>query len=93
MLYDVTMCVGDTCPIKKYCHRCTAPVYGRQDFFGSMPFDVLAKKCGSFIKNEAYFEHIRVKAYEIWQKSEVRTESPTHYWQLAEDDFFANIPG
>lgn len=90
---DITLCVGGACPIKKFCQRCTAPVYGRQDFFGSMPFDISAKSCSFFIKNEAYFEHVRLKAYEVWQKSEAPAESPDHYWQLAEEDFSINIPG
>jgi hypothetical protein len=90
MSNDITLCAGGTCPIKNFCHRCTSEVYGRQDFFSSMPFDVLAKKCSFFLKNEAYFEHIRLMAYEIWQKSENSFESPDYYWRLAEEEFLLN---
>jgi hypothetical protein len=91
MPYYITLCAGDPCPIKQFCHRYTTEIYGRQDFFSSLPFDISTKTCSCFLRNEAYFEHIRLKAYELWQKSEKPIQNANHYWQLAEEAFFMDL--
>ncbi|WP_394994051.1 hypothetical protein, partial [Emticicia sp.] len=87
MPYDITLCAGGDCPIKQFCNRHTAEILGRQDFFGSIPFDFFNKNCSFFIKNDNYFGHIRLKAFEIWEMSLNQSQNSLQYWQLAEEAF------
>ncbi|CAH0995391.1 hypothetical protein EMA8858_01512 [Emticicia aquatica] len=91
MPYEITLCAGGDCPIKQYCYRHTAEILGRQDFFGSVPFDYTTKKCYYFLKNEAYFEQIRKNAYKIWENNGKPDNSSVSHWQLAEEVFFLSL--
>ena len=91
MPHDITLCAGGDCPLKQFCYRHTAEVLGKQNFFGSLYFDFSTKNCPFFIKNDAYFGHIRLKAFTIWELDKQPDKNTKHYWQLAEDDFFLNI--
>jgi hypothetical protein len=48
MSFDVTLCAGGDCPIKQNCHRFTAVRLGRQDFFGSPPYNFATQSCEYF---------------------------------------------
>lgn len=91
MPYDITLCAGGDCPIKNFCHRHTAEVLGRQDFFGTPPFDFSTKKCAYFLRNEAFFQHIRKKAFKIWELSDKSQNNSTTHWEQAEADFFGSL--
>jgi hypothetical protein len=91
MPYDITLCAGGDCPIQQFCHRNTAEIIGRQDFFGSLPFNFSEKKCTYFLKNEAYFEYIRKKAYEIWKRNNEQKDNSLSHWQVAEDEFLSSL--
>ncbi|MFY7888643.1 MAG: DUF2934 domain-containing protein [Spirosomataceae bacterium] len=91
MSYDITLCGGGDCPLKHFCYRNTAEVLGRQNFFGSMPFDMTTKSCEFFIKNEAYFKEIRERAYFLWKSGKLSDGNAVEYWQEAERRFFDEI--
>jgi hypothetical protein len=91
MPYDITLCAGGDCPIKNFCHRHTAEVLGRQDFFGTLPFNFSSKKCTYFLRNEAYFEYIRKKAFKIWELSDKSANNSTTNWEQAEEEFFSSL--
>jgi hypothetical protein len=88
MPYDITMCGGGDCPIKKLCYRYTAEIEGRQDFFGSIPFDFALNNCEHFWKDAQVDAKIRLRAYQIWESSgrNPHADSVTH-WQQAEREF------
>ncbi|MDX2302832.1 MAG: DUF2934 domain-containing protein [Microscillaceae bacterium] len=60
---DIILCFGGDCPLRKNCFRYTAEILGRQDFFGSPPFDEAKQSCTYWWSNEA---QIRAMAYLIW---------------------------
>jgi hypothetical protein len=91
MSYDITLCGGGDCPLKHFCYRNTAEVLGRQNFFGSMPFDMTTKSCEFFIKNEAYFKEIRERAYFLWKSGKLSEGNALEYWHEAERRFFDEI--
>lgn len=62
---DIILCGGGNCPLKQNCYRNTAEVFGRQDFFGSLPFDFVANECVHFLTN---IEQVRKRAYYIWKE-------------------------
>lgn len=87
MPYDITMCAGGDCPIKKLCYRHNAEIEGRQDFFGNLPFNFVTNSCDSFWKDEVIDEKIRLRAYQNWESSGRHFGDSLMYWQQAEKDF------
>ena len=45
---DMTLCGGGDCPLKARCYRFRAVAYGRQSYFGRVPFVAETGKCDSF---------------------------------------------
>ncbi len=91
MAYDITLCGGGDCPLKHFCYRNTAEVLGRQNFFGSMPFDMATKKCDFFIKNDSYFQAIRDRAYFLWESGNRSEGRASEHWKEAERRFWDEI--
>jgi Protein of unknown function (DUF2934) len=87
MPYDITMCAGGDCPIKKLCYRHNAEIEGRQDFFGNIPFDFNKNTCDSFWKDAIVYEKIRSKAYQIWVANGRYFGNDLENWQKAEKEF------
>jgi Protein of unknown function (DUF2934) len=87
MPYDITMCAGEGCPIKKLCYRHNAEIEGRQDFFGNLPFDFSKNSCDSFWKDIMVYEKIRFRAYQIWESEERVFGQDLAHWQQAEKEF------
>jgi Protein of unknown function (DUF2934) len=87
MPYDITMCVGGDCPIKKLCYRHNAEIEGRQDFFGNLPFDFTKNSCDSFWKDTMVYEKIRLRAYQIWESDRRILGEDVAHWQQAEKEF------
>ncbi len=65
-MYDMCMCGGKDCPLKNDCYRFTGEVLGRQDFFGSAPYDLITQSCEHFYENS---QQIAKLAYIIWEKN------------------------
>ncbi|OUL30553.1 hypothetical protein BV378_03445 [Nostoc sp. RF31YmG] len=86
MPYDITMCPGQNCPIKQDCYRFTAEILGRQDFFGTDPYSFTTNSCDYFISNRPDDDKIRLKAYEIWQKSGYSDGNSVEHWLQAEKE-------
>ncbi len=80
------MCIGQKCPVKENCLRYTGTVYGRQDFFGSLPFNFEKNLCDFFIDERPTSEQISELAYLYWQKSGTPTGSDNEFWLKAEND-------
>ncbi len=78
---DITLCGGGTCPIKSKCYRYTAEVFGRQDFFGSLPFDFAKNLCEHFLENT---EQVKKQAYFIWLAQGKPEGQETAHWEEAE---------
>ena len=91
MPHDITLCAGGDCPLKQFCYRHTTEVLGKQNFYGSLNFDFSTKNCPFFIRNDAYFVHIRIKAFNIWANSDKTSQNSKLYWQIAEEEFFQNL--
>lgn len=91
MPHDITLCAGGDCPLQQFCYRYTTEVLGKQNFFGSLNFDFTTKNCSFFIRNDAYFGHIRLKAFKIWETDKQPNKTSKHYWQLAEEEFLLNL--
>lgn len=78
---DITLCGGGNCPLKQNCYRYTAEVFGRQDFFGSLPFDFAANECVHFLDN---IEQVRKQAYYIWKEKGSPEGQTEAIWAEAE---------
>ncbi|MES2518426.1 MAG: DUF2934 domain-containing protein [Bacteroidota bacterium] len=92
MPYDITMCGGGDCPIKRLCYRHNAEIEGRQDFFGSIPFDFSTNTCQSFWKDIQVDEQIRLRAYQIWEShGRLHSDDTLSHWQQAENEFLGII--
>jgi hypothetical protein len=69
-MLDITLCSGHRCPLKNQCYRFRAKAYGRQDGFGSAPYDHTTASCSEFydIAQLAPTDaQIRTNAYHAWQ--------------------------
>ena len=78
------MCSGGDCPQKENCIRFTGAVYGRQDFFGTPPYDVITGACNSFIDDRPSNEAVRVQAYNLWQEAGCPDGRHVEFWLSAE---------
>ncbi len=88
MPYDITLCSGEGCPVKKYCERSTLEVLGRQDFFGTVPFDTVTRDCRFFYENETFRSLQREKAYQLWQQAGEQHGKDLQHWQEARQAVF-----
>jgi hypothetical protein len=69
MLYDQCACDGGDCPLRARCLRYRGERLGRQDFFGSPPFDRVSGECEHFVDVatlDPTDEQIRTRAYYLW---------------------------
>jgi hypothetical protein len=82
--FDITMCPGGDCPLRQRCYRYRGIPEGRQDYFGSPPFE--RDTCDSFwdiAKLEPTEDEIRTRAYHLWLAGgRVEGADETH-WQIA----------
>ncbi|MBD2353950.1 DUF2934 domain-containing protein [Tolypothrix sp. FACHB-123] len=86
MPYDITMCPGQNCPFKQGCYRFTSEIFGRQDFFGTAPYNLTTNYCEFFISNRPDEEQIRWRAYTIWQQTGYLEGKSIEYWLQAEKE-------
>jgi Protein of unknown function (DUF2934) len=86
MPYDVTMCLGQNCPIKQDCYRFTAKIRGRQNFFGEAPYNFATNSCEHFISNRPDDDKICLRAYEIWQQTGYPDGKSVEHWLQAENE-------
>jgi hypothetical protein len=86
MPYDITMCKGGDCIIKENCIRFTGIIYGRQDFFGSPPFDKISKKCEHYLDDRPKEELVRQYAYQLWQQQGCLGGNDLEFWYKAEQE-------
>ena len=64
----MTLCPGYACPIKERCYRFTRQAYGRQNYFGSVPYNFETQSCRHFMTiPQPSDRDIQVRAYHIWQ--------------------------
>jgi hypothetical protein len=98
MSHSFLLCPGDDCPLKSKCKRFLTKARGRQDFFGTPPFEMKAT-CSSFIENtdEIFFPNSPkrpLKLLNIWIDKEVIQRGAYYlylnpksiselYWRLA----------
>lgn len=83
MMYDITFCYGQNCPLKETCLRHTATAYGRQDFFGSVPYDVDRNACQHYWDDTPSEGKIRDRAYQLWQQSGCPSGKDVAHWLQA----------
>jgi hypothetical protein len=86
MLYDITLCLGENCPIKQSCYRFTAKVFGRKDVFAYPPYNFSNNCCEYFICNRPSETKIRLRAYEIWQQMGCQDGKSMQHWLQAETE-------
>ena len=84
MPYDMTLCYGYDCPIKQDCDRFTRKAYGRQNYFGSIPYNVDSQSCEDFRHRPKPTDRdVRVHAYYLWQRSGCPEGQDTEIWLQA----------
>lgn len=76
------MCGGKDCPLKNDCYRFTAEILGRQDFFGSIPYNSITQSCEHFYENSRQIAQI---AYIIWEKEGKINGNDKIHWQKAKE--------
>jgi len=87
MFHDRAHCPGGDCPQRSECLRYRAEVYGRQDFFGSPPYDRATQSCEHFIPLSSLMptpEAIRTSAYHLWQREGCPEGRSVELWLRAE---------
>jgi hypothetical protein len=92
MPYDYTMCPGGACPLRRDCYRYRAIILGRQDFFGTPPFDAPAARCDHYAplrELDPSEETIRTRAYFRWQSAGSPDGDPTVFWLAAKAELEA----
>jgi len=89
MPYDITMCSGGDCTLKDHCIRFTGAVYGRQDYFGSVPFDETTKNCQYYLDDLPNDERVREYAYQLWQSRGCPEGDDLGIWLLAQNELLA----
>jgi hypothetical protein len=77
-MYDICLCAGENCPLKQDCFRYTAPILGRQDFFGAPPYQHNA--CEYFLPN---IFQIQYAAYLLWEVEGCQEDKSEIYWFAA----------
>ena len=91
---DITLCPGQGCPLKNQCYRFRAKVYGRQDYFGSLPYKAATGTCDSFDDLANYQPtHARIShlAYMLWQSAGRPLNSADADWQRARESLEATF--
>lgn len=84
MPYDVTMCPGGDCPLKQDCYRFRAEPLGRQDYFGSPPYDFTSQSCEYFWPPRPILDaDIQTRAYYIWQREGCPEGKAGEHWLQA----------
>jgi hypothetical protein len=83
--------MGDGCPIKQLCYRFTAEIEGRQDFFGSLPFNEGDNDCTFFWIDTVRNQQIRLIAHKIWENSGRKHGEDLKHWQQAEKEFLTGF--
>lgn len=89
---DITMCPGVSCPMKNRCYRYRAFTAGRQDYFGSSPYDAAAGRCEQYrdlTPFEASEDRVRARAHAIWEaagRPEGQAEAHWHEARRALED-------
>lgn len=83
----MTLCPGDRCPIKQDCFRFTRKAYGRQNYFGSPPYNFTNQTCEYFIPPPKPTEQdIQVHAYHLWQRMGCPQGQDAAIWQQARQE-------
>jgi hypothetical protein len=83
---DITMCPGEGCPKKHRCYRFRAFTAGRQDWFGSTPWDPATGQCDRFwdvTPFEASEEKVRARAYALWEAAGRPEGQAEAHWHAA----------
>jgi hypothetical protein len=87
MLYDQCACEGGECPQRERCLRYRGERAGRQDFFGSPPFDRSSGECEHFVDIatlDPTDEQIRSNAYYLWLSAGRPEGCADEHWSAAE---------
>jgi hypothetical protein len=77
---DITHCCGQDCPLQETCLRCTASVYGRQDFFTHLPYDFANAHCDYYLDDRPTEDAICQLAYQLWEKSGYQQNNAVRHW-------------
>ncbi len=85
MPYDVCMCGGNRCPLKENCLRYTGRISGRQDFFGSPPYNFSTGTCDHYWSDLPHPEQIARLAYQMWERENYPEHRSIEFWLKAED--------
>ena len=90
------MCAGQGCPLRNQCYRFRALAYGRQDYFGRLPYDAASGRCDQLwdLARLAPTEaQIREKAYHLWIAGGRREGTADADWQRAHGELTAAMAG
>jgi len=80
------MCSGGDCTLKENCLRHTGTVAGRQDFFGTPPFNREVSTCGYFWDDRPSQARISSLAYKFWQENHCPSGRDLEFWIMAESE-------
>jgi hypothetical protein len=84
MPFDMTHCDGQHCPLKENCLRYTAVSYGKRDFFGTPPYNLITCDCQHYWDDRPSEANIRQLAYQLWEKSGCESGNALHHWLQAQ---------
>lgn len=88
---DITHCCGQDCPLQDTCLRCTGVVFGRQDFFTHLLYDVVANHCDYYWDDRPTEEKISQLAYQFWVNSGYQQGKALAHWLQARTQLIDNL--
>ena len=91
---DLTMCPGQGCPLRNRCYRFRAQAFGRQDYFGRLPFDAATGQCDEFwdlARLAPSKAQISERAYHLWVDGGRRAGAAEADWQMARAELDAEM--
>jgi len=88
---DITMCHGGECILKDNCLRFTGTAYGRQDFFGSLPFNNETKTCEHYKDDRPDEKQVQEHAYYLWQNEGCPKQGDLEFWFRAKEELLLRI--
>ncbi|MDP2344219.1 MAG: DUF2934 domain-containing protein [Deltaproteobacteria bacterium] len=78
------LCGGGDCPRRHRCERHTTEIFGRRDFFGEPPYDLVTGECEYFLEDFMVVQKVRERAYYLWLEEGRPEGRAFEHWQRAE---------
>jgi hypothetical protein len=90
---DIAMCAATGCPLRNGCYRHRAVTFGRQDWFGGVPYDAATGRCADLLDVRTYEapeDRVRARAHAIWEAEGRPAGRAEEHWDRARRELEAD---